>query len=838
MNTAGVDVLARGRWWAAFVAFARAANTLFFVVTATYCILTYSSFAYQQFLRPRLVSSLASFVIWHHIWHWLMLGLTAITLVPELRQARGRALAWSYLAAMTIVGAAILAKPILPSVENDSLGLRLAFLFLLPPAWLAVFDHVATAGGFNPAPSDDRRLLISILAGAAAVWAMQMAAIPFRFDDLGDLTLSRAGIVFGAATSLIVHVVVFFAFGLAMISILRLARLARHRGTGEYWLVVAASALAGVLTTERMLFASLSFHGWAARLLAVEVAVVLTTVWSGISRRAVVGRVSRPSSIEAWFAAVPGADSALVAGTMLLGLPFAAFTILERVATFDWDFLVQNLCVLGLWLLTCVYLHALVRPRVREVRSRPMAVVAGMLLLFVGARGSIESSLAMGLTRASFVPEFALDGFGAVDPSYRLLRHMLRVEPAGSAEFYEYLRSNSLIQHTAVAPIDVDFVTPLAAAPGRPPHVFLFVVDSLRRDYVSVYNPSVGFTPEIDRFAADSDVFTRAFARYTGTGLSMPAIWAGGMLLHKEYVLPFSRMNALEKLLKANRYRSLISMDHITAQLLASDPSVVELDRGRDEMEYDFCATLGEIESRLPTDVGEAPIFAHTRSLNLHVSKLTGLSRSEDPAYDGFQAPAAVAIRRMDACFGRFIDVLRERGLYDESIIILTSDHGDSLGEAKRWGHSYALFPEIVRTPLIVRVPARIRAGLWADLDAASFSTDITPTLYALLGYSPASLGWVYGSPLFVPQGTDTSWRRRETFLIAASYGPAYGLLQDNGRALYIADGVNRRDFAYDIAALRPVRVGVTEERRAEARQTIRERLADLARMYRFSPES
>ena len=46
----------------ALIGVARAANALFFLLTATYCILTYSSFAYQQFIRPRLVSSLSGFV--------------------------------------------------------------------------------------------------------------------------------------------------------------------------------------------------------------------------------------------------------------------------------------------------------------------------------------------------------------------------------------------------------------------------------------------------------------------------------------------------------------------------------------------------------------------------------------------------------------------------------------------------------------------------------------------------------------------------------------------------------------------------------------------------------
>jgi acetoin utilization deacetylase AcuC-like enzyme len=89
----------------------------------------------------------------------------------------------------------------------------------------------------------------------------------------------------------------------------------------------------------------------------------------------------------------------------------------------------------------------------------------------------------------------------------------------------------------------------------------------------------------------------------------------------------------------------------------------------------------------------------------------------------------------MDACFGRFITSLKDAGLYDDSIVVLTADHGDALGEAKRWGHAYTLFPEIVRVPLLMHIPSKLRARFTTDVDAASYSTDITPSLYALLGY-------------------------------------------------------------------------------------------------------
>jgi hypothetical protein len=319
----------------------------------------------------------------------------------------------------------------------------------------------------------------------------------------------------------------------------------------------------------------------------------------------------------------------------------------------------------------------------------------------------------------------------------------------------------------------------------------------------------------------------------------MPAIWAGSMLLHKEYVQPFPPMNALEKLVTVNGYQPVISLDHITRQIVSPSWRVEELDAGRDEMQYDFCTTLEELDRKLAGGLAaRGPVFAHTRSLNLHISKLTTRVGAPDASFGEFQGPAAAAIQRMDACFGRFIDSLKARQLFDDSIIVLTADHGDALGEARRWGHAYTLFPEIVRTPLIVHIPTRLRDQFVADEGAASFSTDITPSLYTLLGYRVDPQEWPLGNSLFVPPGTDTSWRRRQPALLSSSYGPVYGVLRNNGESLYIADAVNGRDYAYDLRSLKPVRVGVTGGMRSESRAFIRERLEQLAALYHFTPGS
>src|SRR3569832_2014119 len=121
------------------------------------------------------------------------------------------------------------------------------------------------------------------------------------------------------------------------------------------------------------------------------------------------------------------------------------------------------------------------------------------------------------------------------------------------------------------------------------------------------------------------------------------------------------------------------------------------------------------------------------------------------------------------------MDAVKRAGLYDDSVIIVTSDHGDLLGEEGRWGHSMWVYPDVMKVPLIVHLPSWLRSTYRSDLDALVFSTDIAPSLYTLLGYQPADLGSLFGRSFFTGRDADSSWRRRVSALIASSYGAVYG---------------------------------------------------------------
>jgi arylsulfatase A-like enzyme len=210
------------------------------------------------------------------------------------------------------------------------------------------------------------------------------------------------------------------------------------------------------------------------------------------------------------------------------------------------------------------------------------------------------------------------------------------------------------------------------------------------------------------------------------------------------------------------------------------------------------------------------------------------LNASRSPLVDGFSTGYAENVKRVDRCFGEFIAHLKKTGIYDNSIIVVTSDHGESLGENGNYGHQFFLFPEDIRVPLIMSIPAPMRGEWSTDIGRVAFSMDIVPTLYKLLGYDVRDLGEHAGSPLVTTPEVDLPSRRRQPFIVMSSYGASYGVLRRNGRFLFISDLINYREYAFDLFKEplgEPARV--TDDLRRVNQQLIRTHVATIEDFFK-----
>ena len=100
-----------------------------------------------------------------------------------------------------------------------------------------------------------------------------------------------------------------------------------------------------------------------------------------------------------------------------------------------------------------------------------------------------------------------------------------------------------------------------------------------------------------------------------------------------------------------------------------------------------------------------------------------------------------------DLHVGQLLAVIDELGARENTVVVLTADHGEEFFEHDRFGHKIALYQESVRIPLIVRWPQVVPAGKRVTRVAAM--VDLAPTLLELAGVEP--LPNIYGRSL-VPE--------------------------------------------------------------------------------------
>jgi len=85
----------------------------------------------------------------------------------------------------------------------------------------------------------------------------------------------------------------------------------------------------------------------------------------------------------------------------------------------------------------------------------------------------------------------------------------------------------------------------------------------------------------------------------------------------------------------------------------------------------------------------------------------------------------------LDGALRRLFVSLEVRGLLENALVVVTSDHGEELGERGRLGHGHTLHEELIRIPLLLRTPGQTRG---ADVRVAASHVDLAPTLLDYAG--------------------------------------------------------------------------------------------------------
>lgn len=285
-----------------------------------------------------------------------------------------------------------------------------------------------------------------------------------------------------------------------------------------------------------------------------------------------------------------------------------------------------------------------------------------------------------------------------------------------------------------------------ALAATRRHNVLLISVDALRADVLAPTEANRAAYPNIFELFAGSTLFTRAFAPSAGTDLSLSGILTGRLD-------PFARVEQTlaEGLAAAGRAGHAVIPSEVLRYAgktlltrgLATHDRLVNDAGERDVGSYTTGArttALGLAFLDRHAATAEAPPFylwLHYFDVHEHdeikagdrdLARVLGEPNGRPSRLDKYRATVAL----VDAQIGELTRELRRRALWDTTVIVFVSDHGEGLGEDPRLpdNHGRVLYNALIHVPLAIRVPGQ--PGRTAD-DPVSV-LDVTPTLLTLAG--------------------------------------------------------------------------------------------------------
>jgi arylsulfatase A-like enzyme len=190
-----------------------------------------------------------------------------------------------------------------------------------------------------------------------------------------------------------------------------------------------------------------------------------------------------------------------------------------------------------------------------------------------------------------------------------------------------------------------------------------------------------------------------------------------------------------------------------------------------------FLVYLHEIDPHSPYEPTEAydELYDFGYRGNLTFDLATTRRIRNDPTWAApadirhFKARYRGEITSMDRYVGWLLDRLDREGLAERTLFVLISDHGEEFMEHRSVGHGHALYEELLRIPLVVRLPAALPAGVRVDVGAQLI--DLAPTILDLIGADiPDAMEGVSLLPYLAGGGGDLG--RRPAF--AVSQGPRH----------------------------------------------------------------
>ena len=331
---------------------------------------------------------------------------------------------------------------------------------------------------------------------------------------------------------------------------------------------------------------------------------------------------------------------------------------------------------------------------------------------------------------------------------------------------------------------------------GKPVNVLLITLDTTRADRLGPWGFAAAKTPRLDQLAADGTTFLEAFTPIPSTFPSHSSLLTGkypqshGVHDNAVYLLG-PEQQTLPELLQARGYATgaFVSAfvldsqfgldqgfatydDSVDLPLMAFDVKQLPKDLPADRKKWEATiATAYQRRGDATTAkalewlgaLGVQPFFLWVHYFDAHqpYQPPPPYDRAFDADYrgamDGDQRKFWQALKKkqataadkahmealyhgeiawQDECVGRLLDGVRRVGRWDETLVVLTADHGEGLGEHRQlFEHNSEIYDEAVHVPLVVRRPDA--SGRGEKITHLVRTIDVTPTVLDWLGLPP-----------------------------------------------------------------------------------------------------
>ena len=301
-------------------------------------------------------------------------------------------------------------------------------------------------------------------------------------------------------------------------------------------------------------------------------------------------------------------------------------------------------------------------------------------------------------------------------------------------------------------------------ASGEMHNIILILIDTLRADHVGCHGYHRSTTPNLDRFASDAVLFKNAISPAPWTTPTVASIFTGQyphVLGYEDQAIVLDeKFPCLAEILRNSGYATggIIAHAYISGSF--------GIGQGFDTYDEENAQGHGHVSSPSVTDKAIAFVEANKDSqffLFVHYfdPHCDYILHEEYDYYRDYHGPVvsgetiytlremapsmtAEDVRYLNALYdseirftdehvGRFLAVLKEYGLYENSLVIIVADHGEEfLERGDHWiGHTKTVYQELIHVPLLIRLPGESASRV---IDQYVGLVDLAPTILSLNG--------------------------------------------------------------------------------------------------------